>query len=68
MTDPILGIEWGVIEQTLCADLSAQSTGMNAALQTKYSFTADFSFMTAYSSDAATPIIKFIARKTPVSS
>lgn len=68
LTDPILGIEWGVIEQTLCADLSAQSTGMTAALQTKYSFTADFSFMTAYSSDADTPIVKFIAPKVPISS
>ena len=66
--DPIFGITWGVIEQTLCADLSAQSTGMTAATQTKYSFTADFSFLTAHTSDTTSPIVKFIARRTPVSS
>lgn len=68
MTDPILGITWGVIEQTLCADLSAQSTGMSAATQTKYSFTADFSFLTGYSSDTSSPIVKFIAKRVPISS
>lgn len=68
MQDPIFGITWGVIEQTLCADLSAVSTGMTAATQTKYSFTADFSFLTGYSSDTSSPIVKFIAKKEPVSS
>lgn len=68
LTDPILGITWGVIEQTLCVDLSAQSTGMNAATQTKYSFTADFSFLTGYSSDTDSPIVKFLAKRVPISS
>lgn len=68
LQDPIFGIEWGVIEQTLCADLSAQSTGMTAATQTKYSFTADISFITGYASDTNTPIVKLIAKRTPISS
>lgn len=68
LQDPIFGITWGVIEQTLCADLSAQSTGATAATQTKYSFTADFSFLTGYSSDTSSPIVKVIAKRSPVSS
>jgi len=68
LEDPIFGITWGVIEQTSCVNVSSESAGMTAVTQTKYSFTADFSFLTGYSSDTSSPIVKFIAKRVPVSS
>lgn len=67
--DPILGINWNVYETTECIDLSTLATGMTGTgYVTKYQFSADFAFLTAYASDADTPIIKIINRKVPVSS
>ncbi len=67
--DPILGIKWNVYETTECVELSTLATGMTGTgYVTKYQFSADFSFLTAYSSDADTPIVKVLNRKVPVSS
>jgi len=67
--DPILGIKWNVYETTECIDLSTLATGMTGTgYVTKYQFSADFAYLTAYASDADTPIVKVINRKTPVSS
>lgn len=68
MQDPIFGITWGVLEESTCMDMSATYPGQTAVAGTKYSFTADFSFLTAYASDGAGPIVKFVNRKVPVSS
>lgn len=57
--DPFLGITWSVIEETTCADLSATYSGLTTAHVTKYQFTCDLAFMTAYSSDTSSPILKF---------
>lgn len=67
--DPILGIRWNVYETTECVELSTLAEGMTGTgYVTKYQFSADFAYLTAYASDADTPIIKVINRKTPVSS
>lgn len=67
--DPILGITWNVYETTDCVDLSTLASGMTGTgYVTKYQFSADFSYLTAYASDTDTPIVKIINRKTPVSS
>lgn len=67
--DPILGITWNVYETTECVDLSTLASGMTGTgYVTKYQFSADFSYLTAYASDTDTPIVKVINRKTPVSS
>lgn len=67
--DPILGIKWNVYETTECVELSTLASGMTGTgFVTKYQFSADFAYLTAYASDADTPIVKIISRKTPVSS
>lgn len=67
--DPILGITWNVYETTDCVALSTLASGMTGTgYVTKYQFSADFSYLTAYASDTDTPIVKIINRKTPVSS
>ena len=67
--DPILGINWNVYETTECIDLSTLATGMTGTgFATKYQFSADFAYLTAYSSDTDTPIVKVINKKVPVSS
>ncbi len=67
--DPILGITWNVYETTDCVDLSTLAAGMTGTgYVTKYQFSADFSFLTAYASDADTPIVKVINKKTAISS
>jgi LysM repeat protein len=67
--DPILGINWNVYETTDCVELSTLAAGMTGTgYVTKYQFSADFSYLTAYSSDTNTPIVKVISKKTPVSS
>lgn len=67
--DPILGINWNVYETTECVELSTLASGMTGTgFVTKYQFTADFAYLTAYSSDTDTPIVKVINKKVPVSS
>jgi len=67
--DPILGINWNVYETTECVDLSTIAAGMTGTgFVTKYQFSADFAYLTAYSSDTNTPIVKVISKKIPVSS
>lgn len=67
--DPILGIKWNVYETTECVELSTLASGMTGTgYVTKYQFSADFAYLTAYASDTDTPIVKVINRKTPVSS
>lgn len=67
--DPWFGIKWNVYETYECIDLSTLGTGRSGiGYVNKFQFSADFAFLTAYASDGNTPIVKFIHRKTPVSS
>jgi hypothetical protein len=58
--DPFLGITWNVKETEECQDLSATYAGLTDAIVTKYQFTADLAYMTPYSSDSSSPIIKVV--------
>lgn len=58
--DPFLGITWNVKETESCEDLSSTYAGLTDAIVTKYQFTADLAYMTPYSSDSSSPIIKFV--------
>lgn len=67
--DPWFGIKWNVYETYECIDLSTLGTGRTGiGYVNKFQFSADFAFLTAYASDGNTPIVKFIHKKTPVSS
>jgi hypothetical protein len=57
--DPMFGFDWGVRYIADCADKSAQSAGLEATFTQAWQFTADFAFVTAYSSDVSSPIYKF---------
>lgn len=59
LDDPIFGITWGVTERPVCDDLSATyGAGYEECDGVEYRFMADFSFMTAYSSDGTAPVHK----------
>jgi hypothetical protein len=67
--DPIFGIKWNVYETTECVELSTLAEGMTGTgYVTKYQFSADFAYLTAYASDADTPIVKIVAKQVPISS
>lgn len=59
IADPIKGLNWGVLQIDDCADNSSELTGLTRSFQEKYQFVAYFAVVTDYSSDGATPIIKF---------
>jgi hypothetical protein len=57
--DPISGINWDVMEENICTDLSATyGTSFSRTFGTRYQFAADLTFLTAYSSDTTKPIVK----------
>lgn len=59
LTDPVMGITWGVTEKPICTDLSATYGADYTEVDgVEYRFLADFGFMNAYSSDTTSPIHK----------
>lgn len=56
LQDPILGITWGVHERNVCVNVE----GRGSCYSTIYEFTSDFAFVSAYSSDTSSPIVKFV--------
>ncbi|OOG19136.1 hypothetical protein BWD42_04080 [Sphingobacterium sp. CZ-UAM] len=62
--DPVQGLKWAVTEKTECRDLSAtHGPGYEATMVKSEQWIADFSFVSAYSSDNKTPIIKAVVPK-----
>lgn len=57
--DRIMGLEWDIVEEPVCDDLSATyGAGYERTFGTKYQISADFGFMTAFSSDTTKAIHK----------
>jgi len=59
MTDPIMGMEWGVYYKRNCANKSAELQGLERTLSEAWEFSCDFAFVTARNSTGDTPIVKF---------
>jgi hypothetical protein len=62
--DPIKGFNWGVFQIDDCASANSELPGNTRAYTEKYQFVAYFAIVTDYSSDTATPIIKFTLEGT----
>jgi hypothetical protein len=60
MSDPFFGFDWGVYKIADCTDASAQSTGLTRAYSEIWEVGAYFAFLSDYSSDTTSPIIKVI--------
>ncbi len=60
MTDPVMGMEWGVYYKRDCADESARLSGLERTLTEAWEFSKDFAFVTARNSADDTPIVKFV--------
>lgn len=60
MQDPYFGFDWGVYSIADCVDASAQSSGLTRAYGLTAEIGAYFAFVTDYSSDTTSPIIKVI--------
>lgn len=60
MQDPYFGFNWGLYKVADCIDASAQSSGLTRAYGEIWQVGAYFAFLTDYSSDTTTPIIKVI--------
>lgn len=58
--DPWFGFDWGVYTVEDCVDASAQCAGLTRAYGEIAEIGAYFAFVTEYSSDTTTPIIKVI--------
>ena len=59
MVDPILGMTWGVRYKRSCADVTGTyDRQVPNVLREEWSFRADYSFLTPYSSDTSSPIFK----------
>jgi hypothetical protein len=59
MSNPIIGVTFGVTEEPICDDLSATyGSGYESCVGTRFRFLAMFSFMKSYSSDTTSPIHK----------
>jgi hypothetical protein len=60
MQDPFFGFDWGTYTVEDCEDASAQSTGLTRAYSKIMEIGAYFAFVTEYSSDTTSPIVKVI--------
>lgn len=58
VTDPMMGFDWGVYSVEACTDASAQVSGLTRAYSKIAEIGAYFAFVTEYSSDTTSPIIK----------
>lgn len=64
LQDPYFGFDWGVYKVVDCADASAQCAGLTRAYSEIQEIGAYFAFVTEYSSDTTSPIIKIIFEDT----
>lgn len=59
VVDPIFGFTWAVRYKRSCVDSSGTYARQTpAAMREEYSFRMDYSFMSSYSSDTSSPILK----------